>query len=371
MLGFHMGDELFALSAAVDAVLVCVLVLWAVRFRPAWWRLAAAVALTLGALAVKGVAMVAAGLDRPFGVAHVLWLDLVVVVPLAALLLGLLTWRSGGVLLRVAVVLGLLLAPVGAYASFVEPQRLVVERTDVPVAAARDGDDRVRVAVLADIQFKHVGDHERDAVARLMAERPDVILLPGDFHQGSAVFERELPRMRALFGRLRAPGGVFAVQGDAESVAEARRVFAGTGVRVLVNETARIRVGDRRITIGGKDNDDDGRAARALARDLAAGPGAGDVRILLSHHPDPVLQLAPDTRIDLVVAGHTHGGQVQLPLIGPLATASRVPRHIAAGGLHVLDGRRVYVSRGVGVERGQAPKLRFRAPPEISILELG
>lgn len=371
MLDLHMSGGLFAVSAAIDALVVCGVVAWAVRFRPGWLSVAAAGALALGALLLKGAAMVAAGLDRPFGVAHVLWLDLVVVVPLAALLLGLLTWRSGGVLVRLAVVLGLLLAPVGAYASFVEPNRLVVERADVPVPAARDGDRPVRVGVLADIQFRRVGAHERDAVRRLMAERPDVILLPGDYQQGSAVFEQELPRMRELFAQLHAPGGVYAVQGDAESVAEARRIFSGTAVRLLVNETARTRVGDRRLTIGGNDNHDRGRAARALSDALEQRPGERDVRILLTHHPDPVLRLAPDTRIDLVVAGHTHGGQIQLPLIGPLRTASRVGREIGGGGLHELDGRRIYVSRGVGVERGQAPKLRFRAPPEISILDVG
>jgi predicted MPP superfamily phosphohydrolase len=72
----------------------------------------------------------------------------------------------------------------------------------------------------------------------------------------------------------------------------------------------------------------------------------------------------------LTLSGHTHGGQLQLPLVGPLTTASNVPRDVAAGGLHSLDGRRLYVSRGIGVERDQAPRLRFGAPPEISIVTL-
>jgi uncharacterized protein len=61
---------------------------------------------------------------------------------------------------------------------------------------------------------------------------------------------------------------------------------------------------------------------------------------------------------------------VLLPLVGPLATASRVPRDVAAGGLHELEGRRVYVSRGVGVERGQAPRLRIGAVPDVSLITL-
>jgi uncharacterized protein len=97
-------------------------------------------------------------------------------------------------------------------------------------------------------------------------------------------------------------------------------------------------------------------------------PGAGDVRILLTHRPDAVLQLQPHTPVDLVAAGHTHGGQVQVPLPGPVTTATKVPDAVAAGGLHDLDGREIYVSRGIGVERGQAPRVRFDDAPEISII---
>ncbi len=99
-------------------------------------------------------------------------------------------------------------------------------------------------------------------------------------------------------------------------------------------------------------------------------PGDGDVRILIAHRPDVVHELTPHTRVDLLAAGHTHGGQVQLPLIGPLSTASGVSRDFAAGGLHVIDGRALYVSRGIGVERGQAPRLRLGAPPEILIVTI-
>jgi uncharacterized protein len=92
------------------------------------------------------------------------------------------------------------------------------------------------------------------------------------------------------------------------------------------------------------------------------------IRIALAHRPDTVRRLAADTRVDLTVAGHTHGGQVQLPVVGPLTIASGVPRQVGAGGLHKLDGRWIYVSRGVGVERAQAPRLRLGAVPEVSLI---
>jgi hypothetical protein len=72
----------------------------------------------------------------------------------------------------------------------------------------------------------------------------------------------------------------------------------------------------------------------------------------------------------LLIAGHTHGGQIQVPGIGPLATASAVPRLIAAGGLSTHKGQRIYVSRGVGMERKWAPPLRLNCRPELAVLDL-
>ena len=103
---------------------------------------------------------------------------------------------------------------------------------------------------------------------------------------------------------------------------------------------------------------------------LYRAPGTRDVRILLSHRPDAVYLLEPRSRVDLVVAGHTHGGQIQLPFHGPLTIASRVPPEVGAGGLHRVDGHPIYVSRGVGVERGQAPRARLGAPPEVAVVTL-
>jgi predicted MPP superfamily phosphohydrolase len=163
---------------------------------------------------------------------------------------------------------------------------------------------------------------------------------------------------------------VFAVQGDVESVGEARRVMAGTGVRVLVNDVERVRVGDRRVSIAGIGLAYWSRDATRTLAQLERRPGRRDIRIALAHRPDVVRQLQPDSRVDLTVAGHTHGGQVQLPLIGPLTISSRVPRRVGAGGLHELDGRWIYVSRGVGAERGQAPRLRLGAVPEVSLITL-
>jgi uncharacterized protein len=371
VIGHDAGNLVFVLSAAVDTLLLCAAVAWAVRGEPVPGRLLAALAAVAALLAAKGIILVELGVSVPFGVLHVLWLDLVVAIPLAALLLLVLTRRRVGRLVRAGAVAAVLLAPVGAYASLVEPERLVLERAEVELDPRRAGDRPLRIGVIADLQCEEVGGHEREAVDRLMAERPDLILLAGDYHQGAGhKFDDALPALRSLMRRLDAPGGVFAVQGDVESVAEARQVMAGTGVRLLVNEVARVRVGDRRVSVAGVELAySSGEAGRTLSR-LERQAGHEDVRIALAHRPDAVRRLSSHTRVDLLVAGHTHGGQVQLPVVGPLTIASKVPREVGAGGLHELDGRWIYVSRGVGAERGQAPRLRLGAVPEVSLITM-
>ncbi len=152
--------------------------------------------------------------------------------------------------------------------------------------------------------------------------------------------------------------------------ARLERAVEGTAVTPLINEIRQVTVGDWRLAIGGVETNFQSEAARRLVYDLESMPGDGDMRVLLGHYPDVVLDLGPDSRIDLVVAGHTHGGQVQLPLLGPAVTLSSVPRRIGAGGLHAYNDNAVYVSRGVGLERGQAPRIRFLCPPEITLLEI-
>ena len=341
-------------------------VVWVSRGRAR--RAVVAIALLVALGAVKG--LVGAQVVGLFGVAHVLYLDIVVVLPVAGL--ALLVAARGRLVVRIAGAALLLFAPLGAYGSFVEPGRLVVERARVEVPELRAGNGRIEVAVLSDLQFREVGKVQREAVDQATRAKPDVILLPGDIHQGDeSSLRRELPEIRTLLTGLSAPGGVYFVVGDVEGVGEARRVLSGTGVRLLHDEVARVVVGDRQLTIGGIQRDWQAPGARRTVRRLESGRSRRDLRILLSHRPDAALTLRRNTRVDLVVSGHTHGGQIQIPFFGPPFDASGVPRKVGGGGLHSLGGRRrVYVSRGIGLERGEAPRVRLLARPELSLLTL-
>lgn len=261
--------------------------------------------------------------------------------------------------------------PVGLYATFVEPGRLQLERASIPVDAARALDRPLRIGVLADIQARRVTQHERDAVARIMAEAPDLILLPGDLIQvrDAQTFHAVVGEFRALLAELHAPLGVYFVLGDCDRASGIELAIEGTQVRLLENEVVRVRHGERDVEIAGVELDFTSPVASARLHEFETAPGDA-LRILCAHRPDVVYALGSPSRVDLVVAGHTHGGQVVVPGFGPLVTLSNVPRAAAAGGYHELDGRRLYVSRGVGVERGHAPPIRLFCPPEVSLLTL-
>ena len=366
------------LSTLIDALVAFGLLVGLGRAQPrglTLGRVGGAVVLTAIVFTAKLMVLIMLGL-RMFGLIHLLYLDMVIVLPIlaAAVLVLRKRLRPTPAVRGLAVVLLIAAPAVGVYATFVEPYRLQVERPVVPLAAGRDGEAPLTIGILADIQTSRVGAHELAGIDAVMASAPDIVLIPGDFVQGWSGQRREAAAaLRRRLETVRAPGGVYAVRGNCESSAFARELFEGLDVTYLENEIVQTRVRDRLVTIGGVDLDCTGPAARAVIGELESRDGAGDVRLLVAHRPDALLAMRAGThasRIDLLVAGHTHGGQVRLPLLGPPLTLSAVPRAVAAGGLHVRDGRRVYVSRGLGWERGQAPRIRFLCPPEVTVMTL-
>jgi predicted MPP superfamily phosphohydrolase len=337
-----------------------------------------AAVLTAGfAFCMKATLAVVAGM-RLFGLMRLIWWDLALMVPVLCgglLLLAVLRRRAGKAntltpAVALSAVAGLAIAPLAAYASFVEPYRLVVERAEVPAPQLAAG-QTVTVAVLADLQFNRVTAHEHAAVDLALAADPDLIVLPGDLFQGARdQFNAELPQIRELLSRLHAHGGVYIVAGNVDVPERIRRAVAGTSIRFLENEIAEIEVDGMRMAVAGLTDDFTTPAARACLNRLTVHARDRAFALLLSHRPDTVLSLNTDHAVDLLVSGHTHGGQVALPWFGPPITLSQAPRRVCAGGLHRVGGQRIYVSRGVGCERGHAPRIRFNCPPEVSVLTL-
>jgi predicted MPP superfamily phosphohydrolase len=258
-------------------------------------------------------------------------------------------------------------ANVDAY--YVEPAMIVV-RHHVAGAAA-ESVRSIRILHISDIQTPAIGPREERALVTGLAQRPDLIVMTGDYVQdamGVATERMAAADLRDVVRRIgfTAPLGVFATEGDVGPPCAV--VFAGTDVRCLVDGSDRVSLTDG-STLGitglsrGRGRE---RVTDRLARILASAPSS-DHRIVISHSPDFVD--AMPFAVDLVLAGHTHGGQVVIPFFGPPKTAIRLPRRYA-GGLNDYRGTPLHVSRGLGMERGFEIPVRFLCPPEICIIEL-
>ncbi|MBI3909621.1 MAG: metallophosphoesterase family protein [Armatimonadetes bacterium] len=252
------------------------------------------------------------------------------------------------------------------------PYDLQVRRHPLDLSGGRADARTLRVLHLSDFQSHVIGAYQERAIRMAAQQRADLIVFTGDYLQGrlDSLSPQVAADFRALLRHeaLRAPLGVYAVQGDVDS--DWQSLFAGLGVTCLVDDFARVTLPGRRslVVIGLSAWLSRSRDPAALSRVIDAAPSA-DLRVVIGHAPDFVDTRAGLRRIDLVLAGHTHGGQVVLPLLGPPLTLSRLPRRFA-GGLNSFEGMPLHVSCGIGMERLSAPQIRFLCPPEICILEL-
>jgi hypothetical protein len=215
--------------------------------------------------------------------------------------------------------------------------------------------------VIADLQTDAPGQYEERVLEMVAQEKPDLILLTGDYLHiieydqyvsASATLNEIMRRVD-----LDAPFGVFAVGGNVDWPDLWRVIFVGLPVTTF-ETTTRLDLGPLILTgLTLKDSSN-----TALSIDTQ-----GKFHVVLGHSPDFGLG---QVGADLLIAGHTHGGQVHIPFIGPILTLSQVPRSWASGVTTLGPGKVLIVSRGIGMERGNAPRLRFLCRPELVILDL-
>lgn len=272
--------------------------------------------------------------------------------------------RHRGVL-QVLLALLFLAAGLGYYAAQIEPAGIQVRRYDVAVdAPALKG---LRVAVISDLHAgaPHVDLAKIDKiVAMTNAAKPDLVFLTGDYSVGRMMGARVI-RIRDIAAHLKplkARLGVYAVVGNHDRWRDPGRVFRffpANGIPVLENRS--VNVGDFWVTGIG----DDHTHAADPVRALKAVPKGGTA-LCFTHSPDAFAGLSPVC--GLTVAGHTHGGQVWLPLLGRPAVmiASDFGQRYAIGVVRE-HGRTLFVSPGIGTSN---LPIRFGVPPEVSLLEL-
>lgn len=336
---------------------------------------------TVAALVVAGASTIAATVVwlaatdwfGIFALSHVLYLAATVTVPVIAVAaLGVaIRRRDDRVVARrwgAIGMLGLVPGVLGLYATHIEPGWLRVDRQELVTATGT----AFRIGVLADVQNTTIGDHERDALQRLIDADVDLLLVPGDLWQMSDDrIEEVWPIYRTYVEAMVAGvGAVVIVEGDTDDVGQLRRVVDGTGAHLLADDHIDLIINGAPVRVGGtvlRSTYGPTDAAIEMLADLTA-VDEETFTILLSHRPDAIEDLT--TPVDLVVSGHTHGGQIAVPFFGPLVTFSDVPRAVAAGGLHEIDGQPIYVSTGVGLERGTAPQVRFNVRPSVGVIDV-
>ncbi len=253
------------------------------------------------------------------------------------------------------------------WAFLIEPSRLVIHEETLALTSWPAGLGALKVAAISDI---HAGSPFVDAaklgllVEKTNATNPDVIVLLGDFMVADAWHSDEVEpeAIAEVLKNLRAPLGVYAVLGNLDwryGVDKVSAALESVGIKVMDNNAVQLRHNGQAFWIVGiadawSANDDiQGTAGRVTP---------GEPVIALTHNPD-ILPRLPKS-FQLTLAGHTHGGQVNIPLLGRRIVPSEFGQKYAAGYL-AEDGKHLFVTTGVGTS---IFPIRFRVPPEIAVL---
>lgn len=246
------------------------------------------------------------------------------------------------------------------YGEVTEPGRLEVERAVIYAEGIRAP---LRVAHISDLQTDGLRPMHREVLGAVNGYAPDFIFFTGDILNHTAVKKQ----VQEYLGGFRSRSGSFFVGGNVDGQLNLGEFLGGTGFTLLDDGYRKIDTGAGTVGIAGLglQNFGNGPLLKKLLRDM----GAANLTLLLSHVPDAYAAAAP-LGVDAVFAGHTHGGQVCLPRFGPILTLSGVPRKIAAGGVHLVDGMYVIVSRGLGLEGHIAPRVRLFCRPHLVLLEI-
>jgi predicted MPP superfamily phosphohydrolase len=253
---------------------------------------------------------------------------------------------------------------VGAYGFLYERRGLELTRATLSVTGLSPALDGLRIGLLTDVHHSRWVSHEEvvGAVGALMHERPDLIILGGDYvtwggdrvKRGDRGYVQ--PAAEAL-GTLAAPHGVFGILGNHDDDHDMPAALRKHGVQVLRDARTRIGVRHEHVELAGI------RFWTKRVSDIASiVRGASAPVILLAHDPRRLME-AEALKIPLVLSGHTHGGQVVLPGAGAIA-ARKFP---VVAGIGRRGATSIFVSRGMGTV--YVP-VRINCPPEIAVLTL-
>lgn len=324
---------------------------------PARDYVATASVLIVGLMVASGIGIVFCS-ARAFGTIQLLAWTSFLYFPLLLIVYAIWCYKRKWRLSCVCMVAALAVVAIAVDAFLIEPYWLQVTHHTITSSKL---DSPVRVAVIADIQTDIPGEFETRVLQQVKQEKPDLILFVGDYIQTdtSDQYAVQLKKLNIIIqaADLTAPLGMYAVEGNIDRPQGWTIAFEGLPIDIIETTTA-VDLGP--VILTGLSESDSFNSFCIIG-------GKEKYHIVFGHSPDFSLG---HIQADLMIAGHTHGGQVRVPGIGPLMNLSKVPRSWTAGLTEIESEQFLYVSRGIGMERNDAPRLRFLCRPELAIIDL-
>jgi predicted MPP superfamily phosphohydrolase len=247
-----------------------------------------------------------------------------------------------------------------AYGHFIEPYWLEVTNVRIVSPKMPRSCRPVRIVQISDLHCEAQVRLEDRLPGIIAEQKPDAIVFTGD----AANDLRGVPTFRNLMRALSRIAPTFAVRGNWDDWNP--DLYDGTGVRELNREFVKLDVKGADVYLLGI-----GATYNPQPSSLAQKVPPQAVKVLLYHFPDILAQVssAPNEQLDLILSGHTHGGQVALPFYGALYIPSRLGKLLERG-LYVHGQTYLYVNRGIGMEGGSTPRVRFLSRPEVSVIDI-
>ncbi|MEQ8223540.1 MAG: metallophosphoesterase [Candidatus Eremiobacterota bacterium] len=249
------------------------------------------------------------------------------------------------------------------YIQFERSKNFDVTKKDLSVPDLPDGFNGLKIIHLSDLHVSKYGKREERIRHIIKEEKPDIIFITGDFVSNSWGIT---PCLKTIDG-IAAPLGVWAVWGNNDNglKAKVKRLKEGldrAGIKILTNENILIKLKDSKIRLIGVDDPHRKKDNLKLAME---GTSEEEFKILLAHSP-VIIREAADMGINIVLAGHTHGGQVRFPFLGAIYNHTWDLFRYSAGMFRVKSTI-MYVSRGLGMS---VIPIRFLCNAEFIIFTL-
>ena len=282
------------------------------------------------------------------------------------------------------------LAGVSFNALYWEPYHIKVEYYEIKTDKVKTP---LRIVFVSDIQTDRISVHEINTFKAIQQQSADLIVLGGDYIQTfGGTRDRQLPeqfRQMLIDCPLQAPLGVYAIAGNiGDAKVRDAELFKETGIDwvrdsvVIENLGGEKNLGPIDLVLLGLGDSVGNVGGLGLTN-------SGHFIVMVGHYPNYAIDGYTSSRSgrsssgyrnaerapDLMLAGHTHGGQVVIPFYGPVPfggdrLAQQVPRTMRGGFFTYPNGGHLLVTRGSGLERGWAPRVRFFCPPEVSVIDI-